>query len=283
MHGGRTTQVVLEPDAGASILEYSSTGVAGKIDWLQPADASNKACFVMVPFCSRIANGAFSFAGQKITLPPNLPGEDHTIHGHGFQRAWVVDDVTASTADLSFTHVAGDWPWSYRCEQRLRLDAEKLSITLELTNLSEVSMPYGMGLHPYFPKKQGIVVTAEVASHLRLDDRLLPAELEPIPQELRLHDGLDLNKQIMDHVFCGWQHAARLEWPDIQSHLLLETSDGCNNLVIWAPQSESFCCVEPVSNLPDGFNQAIDFPDAFSVIQAGECRRVTFSFTPQQD
>lgn len=280
LHGRGETQVVLDPGAGAAILQYSSTGVDGKIDWLQPADASNKACFVMVPFCSRIENGTFSFADKKITLPANLLGESCAIHGHGFQQEWTVDSATSNTADLSFTHEADDWPWTYRCEQHLCLEAEKLSITLDLLNLSDTSMPYGMGLHPYFPKNQGIKVTAEVASHLRLDDRLLPAELEALPQDLRLPDGLSLSQQYLDNVFCGWQHAAQLDWPGLQRQMLLEASVGCNNLVIWAPQGESFCCIEPVSNLPDAFNHAVDFPDAFSVLPGGGRCSMTFSFTP---
>ena len=74
--------------------------------------------------------------------------------------------------------------------------------------------------------------------------------------------------------------SAQLDWPGLQRRLLLEASEGCDNLVIWAPQGESFCCIEPVSNLPDGFNQAVDFPDAFSVLPAGEGCTMRFSFTP---
>ena len=279
-HDKGTSLVTIDPCGGAAILEYSSVGNGATINWFQPADTARQSCFVMVPFCSRIASGTFSFAGQAITLPANLPGEKSAIHGHGFQREWTVDKVTSNTADLSFTHEAGHWPWTYRCEQHLRLDAEKLSITLKLVNLSETAMPYGMGLHPYFPKSKATVVTAEVASHLRLDDRLLPAELEPLPQNLDLHDGLNLNEQNLDNVFCGWQRAVRVAWPGLQRHLLLESSEGCNNLVIWAPQGESFCCIEPASNLPDGFNLSTDFPDAFAVLPAGAHSIMSFSFTP---
>ncbi|MEE4280313.1 MAG: aldose 1-epimerase [Pseudomonadales bacterium] len=279
-HDKGTSLVTIDPCGGAAILEYSSVGNGATINWFQPAATASQSCFVMVPFCSRIASGTFSFAGRAITLPANLPGEKSAIHGHGFQREWTVDKVTSNTADLSFTHEADDWPWTYRCEQHLCLEAEKLSITLDLYNLSDTPMPYGMGLHPYFPKRQGIVLTAEVTSHLRLDDRLLPIELESLPQDLPLQDGLDLREQYLDNVFCGWQHTAQLDWPGLQQRLLLEASEGCDNLVIWVPQGESFCCIEPVSNLPDGFNNAVDFPDAFSVLHAGEGCTMSFSFTP---
>jgi aldose 1-epimerase len=279
-HAKGTSQVTIDPRAGAAILEYSSVDNGATINWFQPADTINQACFVMVPFCSRIANGTFSFAGQAITLPANLPGESNAIHGHGFQRIWRVDKTAEHSTRLSYTHEAGDWPWTYRCEQTLRLDGEQLSIALELSNLSDSPMPYGMGLHPYFPKNEGLVVTANVASHLRLNDQLLPAELDSLPSALNLQDGLRLNKQALDNVFCGWQHTLELHWPGLQRRLLLEASDQCNHLVIWSPLGESFCCVEPVSNLPDGFNQRSVLPDAFSTLLPGQHCRMTFRFTP---
>jgi len=282
-HESGTSQVLINPRAGASIVEYSSAAGGDRIDWLQPADASDGGAFALVPFCSRIADGKFSFAGQAVTLPQNLPGEPHAIHGHGFQQEWRVDSAASNSADLSFTHKAGAWPWSYRCDQRLHLEAEKLSITLQLHNLSDTPMPYGLGLHPYFPKQQGMVLTAKVASHLRLDDQLLPAEEETLPLNLRLTEGLDLKEQSLDNVFCRWQHTVQISWPDLGRRLLLEASADCNHLVVWSPPDRDFCCIEPVSNLPDGFNLSADFPDAFAVLPAGAHISMTFSFTPGYD
>ena len=282
VHENGASQVVINPRAGASIVEYSSVTSGSRIDWLQPADANNGGTFAMVPFCSRIAHGSFNFAGQTVTLPMNLAGEQHAIHGHGFQQEWAVHRCALNSADLSFTHAAGAWPWSYRCDQHLYLEGEKLSITLRLSNLSDTPMPYGMGLHPYFPKRQGVVLTAQVASHLRLNEQLLPAEVESLPRNLRLPDGLDLNEQSLDNVFCGWQQAAHISWTGLQRGLLLQASAGCNHLVVWSPQGRDFCCIEPVSNLPNGFNLAADFPDAFAILPAGATITMTFSFTPER-
>jgi aldose 1-epimerase len=283
VHESGTSQVLINPRAGASIVEYSSAAGRDRIDWFQPADHNNGGAFAMVPFCSRVADGKFSFAGQAVKLPPNLPGEPHAIHGHGFQQEWRVDNAGSNSADLSFTHNAGAWPWSYRCNQRLHLEAEKLSITLQLHNLSDTPMPYGLGLHPYFPKHHGMVLTAQVASHLRLDDQLLPAEEEALPLNLRLPEGLDLKEQSLDNVFCRWQHTVKISWPDLGQRLLLEASAGCNHLVVWSPRGSNFCCIEPVSNLPDGFNLSADFPDAFAALPAGAHISMTFSFTPGYD
>jgi aldose 1-epimerase len=282
-HEKGTSQVVLNPSAGASIVEYSSVAERSRIDWLHPVHDNEGGTFVMVPFCSRIAGGKFNFAGQVVNLPRNLSGEPHAIHGHGFQQEWVVDRTTPDSADLSLNHEADAWLWSYRCEQHLCLEAEKLSLTLKLCNLSDTPMPYGLGLHPYFPRHEGMVLTAQVASHLRLDEQLLPAEIEPLPRNLRLPDGLDLTEHYLDNVFCGWQRALRIIWPEQQRWLVLEASAGCNHLVVWSPPDKDFCCVEPVSNLPDGFNLSADFSDAFAVLPAGEEVAMTFTFTPGYD
>ncbi len=235
----------------------------------------------MVPFCSRISDGQFSYAGQDVSLTPNLPPEPHAIHGHGFQQSWQVDAQTADAATLSYAYSAASWPWSYRCEQRLRLQADVLSIELNLVNQSDSPMPYGMGLHPYFPKHEGLLLSAEVGTHLQLRDDLLPAGLQAVPEHLSMHKGLLLNNQVLDNVFCGWQHEARLNWVGQQRSLRMQAPVDCDKLVVWAPAGEGFCCIEPISNLPDGFNLAGRLPNAFATLAAGASHSMAFSFHPQ--
>ncbi|XOV82215.1 MAG: aldose 1-epimerase [bacterium] len=277
---GARSQVVIDPQAGAAIVAYRSDYRGGLMQWLQPADKVHPACFAMVPFCSRIANGRFSFAGKEITLAASLPGEEVPIHGHGLHQNWQVEALTGDAAVLSYDHEPGDWPWAYRCEQAVSLHTDQLRISLTLFNLSASPMPYGMGLHPYFPKHQGIHVTADVVSHLRLDKAGLPVGLEPVPPALQLQDGLHLTNQVLDNVFYRWRHVTRIQWPGLPHSLRLEASANCHHLVIWAPPGESFCCVEPVSNLPDGFNQAKTLPDAFATLLPDEHCTMTFTFTP---
>lgn len=281
-HARGMSQVLVNPAAGASISAYRSCVGGQEVCWFQSGHASNVACFAMVPFCSRISAGQFSYAQQAISLTPNLPPEPHAIHGHGFQQAWQVDAQTADAATLSYVYNAASWPWSYRCEQRLRLQADVLSIELYLINQSDSPMPYGMGLHPYFPKHEGLLLTAEVDTHLQLNDELLPTGLLDVPEHLSLHKGLLLEDQLLDDVFCGWRHEAHLNWVGLERSLQMKASVDCDKLVVWAPAGEKFCCIEPISNLPDGFNQAGRLPNPFATLAAGASHAMAFSFHPQQ-
>lgn len=281
-HARGSSQVIVDPLAGAAICAYRSLVDEQEICWFQSGYGPNFACFAMVPFCSRISDGQFSFAQQDISLPANLPPELHAIHGHGFQQPWEVDALTQDTVRLSYAHSADSWPWSYHCEQRISLHAEALSIELVLTNKGNSMMPYGMGLHPCFPKHDGLVLTANVATHLQLNDNLLPVVLQAVPEPLLMHNGLRLDEQVLDDVFCGWQHEAQLNWVGQHRSLLMKASVDCDKLVVWAPSGQRFCCIEPISNLPDGFNQGERLPNAFSILEAGASHSMACSFHPHQ-
>ena len=48
------------------------------------------ACYPLVPFSNRIANGRLVFDGQAFKLEPNWPGVRHPMHGEGWARSWDV-------------------------------------------------------------------------------------------------------------------------------------------------------------------------------------------------
>ena len=48
---------------------------------------NNAACYPLVPFSNRIANGRLVFDGQRFKLEPNWPGVRHPMHGEGWAHA----------------------------------------------------------------------------------------------------------------------------------------------------------------------------------------------------
>ena len=72
--------LTLAPDLGGSVLAFTRLGK----DLLRPtppgaADVLEAACFPLVPYANRIAEGRFTFGGRSASLAPNMAGQAHPL------------------------------------------------------------------------------------------------------------------------------------------------------------------------------------------------------------
>ena len=277
----------LDPENGGSILSYRSETENGIFHWMRPAgekglegDILDLSCFPLIPFSSRICDGVFQFKGKEYRLPLNFLPEKHTIHGHGWKASWWVSRRSASSARFEYVHQPDEWPWSYRAVQSFALEGAKLSIGLELQNTSDSPMPAGFGLHPYFVRTPRARVIADCDRIWINDDEVMALRLEPLPEDRNICEGLEAEAGFIDNTFTGWDRRARIEWPEWDAEILIESEAPLDFLVMYAPLDEDFFCVEPVSNVTDAFNM-MDRGEAghgTRVLNAGESltSRVTF-------
>jgi aldose 1-epimerase len=100
-------RLALQPELGGTIaaLTYQSR------DILRPtlAGATNPletACFPLVPYANRIADGRFLFAGETYALPRNMEGQDHPLHGVGWIRGWDVESSRRPSRESSRRELA---------------------------------------------------------------------------------------------------------------------------------------------------------------------------------
>jgi aldose 1-epimerase len=234
-----------------------------------------------VPFSNRVRDGRFSVAGRAVRLPVD-PGNPHFLHGHGWRASWTVEDVSADRLTLSYSHEADAWPWSYRSEQRFALTEAALSVELTLTNRSDLPMPCGLGLHPYFPRDAGTRLTAQVTGIWHTDADVLPTRLSRPAPEADPSRGLAVDASALDNVFTGWDGAAEIVWPERQARLRMEADAPLRALVVYSPPGRDFFCAEPVSNVTDAFNMPGDRRDSgLIVLGAGESARAAVRFLPR--
>ena len=130
-HGDLTATV--DPALGGAVLSLRR----GEEDLLRPtpagaADVLQTACFPLVPFANRIAQGRFAWGGRSAVLPPNLAGQAHPLHGDGWLGGWTVEAADAAAATLEFTPQGSAWPWRYRAAQSVRLDDCGLNLALSV-------------------------------------------------------------------------------------------------------------------------------------------------------
>jgi len=243
------TRLTLDPRRGGVIRELKWR------DWdiLRPTPAAagddpfDTACFAMVPFVNRVADGRFTFDGHAVQLARNWSEDPHPIHGHGWRAPWEVLAAARSNATLKFEGGANEWPWRYSAEQSFELTANGLSLELSIRNLGRSPMPAMLGLHPYFPDAKHARMEAQLPRVWLTDSATLPVEETKTPAAWSFEPARAIQAVQLDHGFSGWNGVAHLRWPE---HTVTVTSPDCQFLHVYAPAGRDFFCIEPQSAAP---------------------------------
>lgn len=265
-------RLTLAPEIGGAIAAFT---IGGR-DVMRPLpegdhDALSAASFPLVPFCNRIPNGRFTFDGREVVLPPNLEGHPHALHGQGWRGVWTVETAEGAEAVLAYEHAAGDWPWTYRAEQRFVVSETGFRVALSVTNTSDAPMPAGLGFHPYFTVRAGETLTAANDGVWLIDTEVLPTIHHPGPWEADWAAGAPVvGHGLIDHCYTGWDQRAVLRAPG-QPDTVITASKECLWLHVYDPPGEDFLCVEPCASRPNPFGEG---ETGMVTLQPGESRSI---------
>lgn len=256
-------------------IDTARGGGVTRFDWhgypvFRRADTADSgplglSCFAMAPFCNRIEDGRFSFAGKSYTLPVNCPAasEHHAIHGQGWQSLWEAAQIEPDYARITYHQEQGDWPWAYSCEQTFQLTATGYEHGLAIENRAEHPMPAGLGLHPYFPAEKATIQTRFAGHWAAATGEICDTwQSATEPPELTPRD--DCHTGRVGDLIIAWPR-----------HTLTITPDYAFQAThVFVPDAENWFCVEPVSHLPDALNRG-----TLRVIDPGDVWRTTTKFS----
>jgi aldose 1-epimerase len=256
----------LLPGLGGAIGHLSHEGR----DVLRPSphdadDPLQTACFPLVPYANRIADGRFSFGGSVARLPVEDRFAPHALHGTGWLRSWSVEASAPSWAVLSLDSVAGEgWPWAFRARQRFALSDAGLEIALSLENTGPDAAPAGLGLHPYFATGPEDRTRFAADAVWMPDTDLIPERLARAGEVFDFSSGSRRSDlPFIDHCYAGWDGRAEI---GTRAGAIKMRADA-RLLHVYAPPGENVLCLEPVSHRPDAINAA---PDEMAVIAPGD-------------
>lgn len=271
-HGAWRAEVL--PEAGGLIARLDHAGVPVLRTMAEGTDGPlDAACFPMVPWCNRIADGRFRWQNAAVWLHRNFPPERHAIHGHGWQSAWQVVSHSAEACTMEHRHdgTAPSWPWAYAARQTLALSDAGCVVTLSLTNLSDRLMPAGIGLHPYLRRRPASRVAFRAGPIVAVGADMIPDGTFLPPAhfgDFAAESGAALQPgSPIDHCFTGWHGAALIE---DDAGIITLAAEGAGALHIYAPEDQSILCLEPVNHLPDAANSG-----AMRLAEPGETINLT--------
>ena len=261
-------RLVLRPEIGGAISSLSRDGQ----DILRPMpEGSTKvldaSCFPLTPWANRIAGGAFVFEEQEISLPVLPAFAPHALHGDGWLNAWTVEASDDASVTLVHLHEAGAWPWAYEARQVFSLRDEGLTLELSMTNLSDRTMPGGLGLHPYFPVTDETRLRFDAAQVWGGGADEVPTTLLPVSDIFDWSSGPRVvEAPFVDNAYVGGG-AAVLTEPGQTTKVT--ASDNASWRHIFAPGGD-FCCIEPVTHRPNAAKAPEGEASGWTVLAPGE-------------
>ena len=277
-------------------------GAISRIDWLRPdgtgtinllrpvtaqalasGNPSSLGCFPMVPFANRLAFAQFEFDGRLVNVPANRPPSPHAIHGFGRGAVWKIERPTDDTLRINHTHDDLDTGFSYAAWQEFKVTQDDVTIEIGVQHMGRDPMPYGIGLHPWFPATPDTSVSFVASDCFATDADMLPTAHTVIDlgrdfadgKLIRHHRGLDVH-------YAGWQGEADMIWGDAGYGLHMSASDSLSNLQFYIPEDGQTFCVEPVSHVPNVHNhpEFKDFGD-LTVLDQNDILTGSMTLTPR--
>ena len=197
--------------------------------------------YPLLPYSNRIGWRKLQWAGQEYELPQNFAPEPHSIHGVGWERAWAVEESSATHAVLAYHHRAdAAWPFAFDGRQTFTLSDDALELQLSLTNRADLAVPVGLGWHPYFAKSAATRIHFAAKGRWEMD-------ADNLPTQRLAHPGLDTDCSNLnvDHCFDGWNGALQLS----EGGLRIQLTSDLDCLVVYTTPARDSIAIEPVSHV----------------------------------
>jgi aldose 1-epimerase len=261
--GGQEATVT---ELGAGLRRYTVGGLDVVKGYAATEPVSGGRGQQLIPWPNRIRDGRYPWGGKTQQLVLSEPPRHNASHGLARYVPWTVVEHGESHVVCELTvFTQPGWPGILHAQLTYRLTDDGLHVTLEATNAGDADVPFGYGAHPYLTVGEATVdevrLTVPAASHLEVDDRLLPVAVVPVDgTALDLRGGAPVGDRVLDNAYTdlvrdadgGW--TIRLEREDRYAELWADASFGWTQVFTGEKRRDVGLAVEPMTCGPDAFN-----------------------------
>jgi aldose 1-epimerase len=200
----------------------------------------------LMPFANRAFGARLLHDGGSLALPVNDAGDGSTMHGFGWQAAWQVAEHKLDHVLLRHAYARAD-PYAYEAEFGVRLDPGEARFSLAVRNTGLRALPFGIGLHPWFPRNAQTRLRCTASGALRFGDRYRATGIGPVMSADDFSSGRTLPPETAVS-YLGWDGVAELSDIAPGLNLTIRASDTMRHPVLWTPEGAPFVCFEPQSH-----------------------------------
>jgi aldose 1-epimerase len=252
-------------------------------------DPLKSSCFPLLPFCNRVDGNRFIFGGRVFDLTPNQPWDRHYLHGDGWLSCWDVEETRETSVELALTHAAKTGqPYAYHSRITYELtDSSALAVQMEIRNDGAEPLPFGLGLHPYFPLTPRTELQAPARSFFEERADFMPGGQRSVPSDVDFSCSRTLPRRWINNGFTGWSGQARIAWPEARIALHITADDAFGNYFVFIPDARfepsfngDYFCFEPMTHQANG-HHAVDL-GGLVVLAPGEAMRGRVLFRPEE-
>jgi aldose 1-epimerase len=222
----------------------------------------------LFPFPNRIKDGTYHYNENSFQLEKNFSAESHAIHGLVLNTAFEITSEKASsesaTVSLKYEYKGSDqgYPYHYTLTIDFILNKSGFTCTTGVENKDVQPIPLGDGWHPYL-KLNCLLDTLSLKIPSRqvveLDDRLIPTG--KLLYDDRFETIANIGTTTFDTCYklTEEEDIAETELYDPAKDLRLKLwqktgKNKYNYLQIYTPPSRSCIAIEPMTCMPDAFN-----------------------------
>ncbi|HUY31288.1 MAG TPA: aldose 1-epimerase [Pirellulales bacterium] len=242
---------------------------------------------ILFPFAGRLRGSHLTYQGETYPLGSD-DGRGNAIHGFVLNRPWRIVEHGSSRLVGEFQASREEpgllrrWPADFRLTVAYELSSNALCCEINVFHPGEGSLPFGLGLHPYFrlPWVGGAAddyrLTVPAAEYWELTEMLPSGRRLPAIGARDLTAGMPVGGTHLDDVFTGLSHAdgvCRASLADPHGGRALEVTfdDSFRDCVIYNPPHREAICIEPYTCVPDAFSLAErGVETGLRVLQPGE-------------
>jgi aldose 1-epimerase len=220
----------------------------------------------LFPFPNRINKGQYSFAGKNYQLPINFPSEGNAIHGLVCESSFDVVNETANeneaSVELQYNYDGSNsaYPFKYKLTILYSLSEKGFACKTTVENTGDKELPMGDGWHPYFKlagKVNDLFVKIPAAQIVLVNDKMIPNGLTSESDQFTKSTKIEENQ--FDTCYKLEEKEGRQQVELINQKVQLavwqETGKNKYNYVqIYTPASRNCIAIEPMTCMPDAFN-----------------------------